>query len=70
MVDGAAGHIENEKERLVKTPWFEHEIPFTLSTPSFGINFGSVVIIVLPCADCGSSSIANSLLCLQWIAIS
>ncbi len=29
MVDGAAGHIENEKERLVKTPWFEHEIPFT-----------------------------------------
>lgn len=29
MVDGAAGHIENEKERLVKTPWFDHEIPFT-----------------------------------------
>lgn len=29
MVDGAAGHIENEQERLVKTPWFEHEIPFT-----------------------------------------
>lgn len=29
MVDGAAGHEENEKERLVKTPWFETEIPFT-----------------------------------------
>ena len=29
MVDGATGHIENEKERLVKTPWFETEIPFT-----------------------------------------
>ncbi len=29
MVEGAAGHIENEKERLVKTPWFDHEIPFT-----------------------------------------
>ncbi len=29
MVEGAAGHIENEQERLVKTPWFEHEIPFT-----------------------------------------
>ena len=29
MVDGAAGHIENEQERLVKTPWFDHEIPFT-----------------------------------------
>lgn len=29
MVDGATGHIENEKERLVKTPWFDTEIPFT-----------------------------------------
>lgn len=29
MVEGAAGHIENEQERLVKTPWFEEEIPFT-----------------------------------------
>ena len=29
MVDGAAGHIENGEERQVKTPWFEHEIPFT-----------------------------------------
>lgn len=29
MVEGAAGHIENDTERLVKTPWFEKEIPFT-----------------------------------------
>lgn len=29
MVDGAAGHIENEQERMVKTPWFDEEIPFT-----------------------------------------
>lgn len=29
MVDGAAGHIENEEERKVKTPWFDYEIPFT-----------------------------------------
>lgn len=29
MVDGAAGHMENEKERQVKTPWFDYEIPFT-----------------------------------------
>lgn len=29
MVEGAAGHIENDAERLVKTPWFENEIPFT-----------------------------------------
>lgn len=29
MVDGAVGHEENEQERLVKTPWFDYEIPFT-----------------------------------------
>lgn len=29
MVDGATGHLEEEKERMVKTPWFEEEIPFT-----------------------------------------
>ena len=29
MVEGAAGHIENDTERLVKTPWFDYEIPFT-----------------------------------------
>lgn len=29
MTNGATGHIENETERMVKTPWFENEIPFT-----------------------------------------
>ena len=29
MAEGAAGHIENGEERLVKTPWFDKEIPFT-----------------------------------------
>ena len=29
MVEGATGHIENEQERMVRTPWFDHEIPFT-----------------------------------------
>ncbi|MCM1157587.1 MAG: stage IV sporulation protein A [Bacteroidales bacterium] len=29
MVDGATGHLEEEKERLVKTPWYDYEIPFT-----------------------------------------
>ena len=29
MVEGASGHIEGGEERLVKTPWFDHEIPFT-----------------------------------------
>lgn len=29
MVEGASGHVENDTERQVKTPWFEYEIPFT-----------------------------------------
>lgn len=29
MVAGAAGHMEGEQERLVKTPWFDYELPFT-----------------------------------------
>ena len=29
MVEGAAGHMEEDAEGMVKTPWFEQEIPFT-----------------------------------------
>ena len=29
MVQGAEGHEEDGVERLVKTPWFDYEIPFT-----------------------------------------
>lgn len=29
MVEGASGHLENDIERMVKTPWFDYEIPFT-----------------------------------------
>lgn len=29
MIDGVKGHLDGEKERQVKTPWFEQEIPFT-----------------------------------------
>lgn len=29
MVDGATGHTENNDERMVKTPWFDYEIPFS-----------------------------------------
>lgn len=29
MVNGANGHMEEDVERMVKTPWFEYEIPFT-----------------------------------------
>lgn len=29
MVEGASGHLEKDQERMVKTPWFDYEIPFT-----------------------------------------
>lgn len=29
LVEGAAGHLEEEKERMVKTPWYKEAIPFT-----------------------------------------
>lgn len=29
MVNGAVGHEENGEERMVRTPWYDYEIPFT-----------------------------------------
>lgn len=29
MADGATGHLEADGQRMVKTPWFKEEIPFT-----------------------------------------
>lgn len=29
MTKGATGHVENNTERMVKTPWFDYDIPFT-----------------------------------------
>ncbi len=31
MVDGAAGHLENDMERMVKTPWDKDPVPFTVA---------------------------------------
>lgn len=31
IVPGALGYIENDKPRMVKTPWFEKEIPFNMA---------------------------------------
>ena len=31
MVEGAMGHEEDEKPRMVKSPWFDHEVPFDLA---------------------------------------
>ena len=28
LIDGAVGHMEGNEKRMVKTPWFDYEIPF------------------------------------------
>ena len=52
MVDGASGHMEEDMERMVKTPWSAEEIPFTqaaeLGTRKV-INDHSTIGIVITC---------------------
>lgn len=52
MVDGAAGHMEDSEERMVKTPWAKEEIPFTMAA-EIGtkkvINDHSTIGIVITC---------------------
>lgn len=54
MVDGAEGYEEDGKERLVKTPWFDEDIPFTkaaeIGTKKV-IHDHSTVGIVVTCDD-------------------
>jgi len=52
MVEGATGHIEDDAERMVKTPWSAEEIPFTQAA-EIGtrkvINDHSTIGIVVTC---------------------
>lgn len=52
MVDGAGGHMEDDMERMVKTPWSSEEIPFTQAA-EIGtrkvINDHSTIGIVITC---------------------
>ncbi len=52
MVNGASGHIENDNERMVKTPWYDYEIPFTkaaeIGTKKV-INDHSTIGLVITC---------------------
>lgn len=52
MVEGASGHMENDVERMVKTPWSSEEIPFTQAA-EIGtrkvINDHSTIGIVITC---------------------
>lgn len=52
MVDGAAGHMENNMERMVKTPWSPQEIPFTEAAETGTrkvINDHSTIGVVVTC---------------------
>ena len=31
IIPGAVGYIENEAPRMVKTPWFDEEVPFNMA---------------------------------------
>lgn len=52
MVEGASGHMEDREERMVKTPWANEEIPFTMAA-KIGtkkvINDHSTIGIVVTC---------------------
>lgn len=52
MVDGASGHMEDDTERMVKTPWYAEEIPFTQAA-EIGtrkvINDHSTIGVVITC---------------------
>ena len=52
MVDGASGHLEEQEERMVKTPWSVEEIPFTKAAeigPRKVIRDHSTIGIVVTC---------------------
>lgn len=57
MVEGAAGHMEEDAERMVKTPWFEEEIPFTqaaeIGTDKVMNDHSTIGLVVLTDASFG-----------------
>ena len=65
MVEGATGHIEDNEERMVKTPWFDYDIPFSkaaeIGTKKV-INDHSTIGVVITCdgsfGELGRSSYA------------
>jgi len=50
LVDGAIGHIENEKPRMVTTPWSDEEIPFEkaaeIGTNKVITNHSTIAVVV------------------------
>ncbi|MCI8514790.1 MAG: stage IV sporulation protein A [Lachnospiraceae bacterium] len=65
MVEGAAGHEENNEERLVKTPWYDYDIPFTqaaeIGTRKVIHDHSTIGIVVTTDASFGDIPRANYL---------
>ncbi len=63
MIEGASGHMENGEERMVKTPWFEYEIPFTkaasVGTQKVIRDHATIGIVVTTDGTIGELSRAN-----------
>lgn len=65
MVDGAAGHMEDGETRMVKTPWFDYEIPFVeaaaIGTEKVIKDHATVGIVVTTDGSVGELERANYL---------
>ena len=65
MVNGAAGHMEEDVERMVKTPWFEEEIPFTkaaeIGTDKVMNDHSTIGLVITTDGSIGEISRANYL---------
>lgn len=66
IVPGAKGYIENEAPRMVKTPWFDEEVPFNMAAEERVINelksIKKPFTVVLNCSD-PSSEESKELAC-------
>jgi stage IV sporulation protein A len=65
MVEGAAGHMEEDTERMVRTPWFENEIPFTqaaeIGTDKVMNDHSTIGLVILTDGSFGEIPRANYL---------
>ena len=63
MVEGASGHMEEDVERMVRTPWFDEEIPFTqaaqIGTDKVMNEHSTIGLVVLTDASFGEIPRAN-----------
>lgn len=61
LIPGATGHMENDAPRMVRTPWFDHDIPFEeaaeLGTRKVITEHSTIGVVV--CTDGSATGIAR-----------